>query len=242
MLEKDDGIVLRAARSGETSQLVTFLGRGSGKVRLMAKGALGSKSPWRGLFQPGHHLEVVYYFKEGRTLFFLKEASLASPPPARRDSLPHLATMLAATELLEMVCYQGSPDEQIVDVAVDYVSHLDCEDPLFLFLALELKLLDALGAAPGVSTCERCGAGVAGGSYSPRDGASFCREHGPGGAALRLGADLVALVERATAEPFADLAVETVPPRLRKQLGKLVHWTYTLHVHGYTLPRSLNLI
>jgi hypothetical protein len=29
---------------------------------------------------------------------------------------------------------------------------------------------------------------------------------------------------------------------VRKQLGRLVHWTYTYHVQGYHLPRSLNLI
>lgn len=242
MLEKDDGIVLRATRSGETSQAVTFLGRRSGKVRLMAKGALASKSPWRGLFEPGQHVEVVYYYKENRSLYYIREASHASPSASRRDSLPHLATLLAAMELLELVCYQGSPDETVVEVTVDFVRHQACDDPLFLFLALELKLLEALGVSPGVSACERCGAGVAGGSYSPRDGASFCREHGPGGDVLPLGGAMVSLIERATAQPFAELAGASVPPRLRKQLGKLVHWTYTLHVHGYTLPKSLNLI
>jgi len=42
----------------------------------------------------------------------------------------------------------------------------------------------------------------------------------------------------------AALAVlrEAVARGVRKELGRLVHWTYTYHVQGYHLPRSLNLI
>ncbi|MEJ2720147.1 MAG: recombination protein O N-terminal domain-containing protein [bacterium] len=63
MIKKDEGVILRSARSGETSKLVTFLGLESGKIRLIAKGALGGKSPFRGVLEPGNHLEIVYYFK-----------------------------------------------------------------------------------------------------------------------------------------------------------------------------------
>jgi DNA repair protein RecO len=245
MLQKDEGIVLRTARSGETSQTFTFLGRSSGRIRLLAKGALGSGSPWRGMFEPGNHVEVLYYLKEGRSLYFVREASLASPPGPRRDSLPHMATLLASMELLDQVCYAGSPDEHIVDLAVDYTRQQDCADPLFLFLALEVKLLAALGAAPDVAACSLCGADPAGGTYSPGDGSSLCREHSGrdrAGDALGLDAQTLALLELCASEPFEAIAGHEVPARRRKELGRLVHWTYTHHVHGYSLPKSLKLI
>jgi len=242
MLKKDDGIVLRTARSGETSQLLTFLGRESGKVRFSAKGALGSKSPFRGIFEPGRHLEVVYYYKEGRTLFFIKEASPGSPSPRRRESLAHMATLLAAMELLDQVCYSGSPDPYIVDIVIDYVRSQDCDDPLFMFLALEIKLLSALGAAPGVDSCGRCGQDLTGGTYSPSQGESFCREHSNAADALPMTPETAGVIELCTVAPFAELVGLDVPQQRRKLLGKLVHWTYTHHVHGYSLPKSLNLI
>jgi DNA repair protein RecO len=242
MLEKDEGIVLRTARSGETSLVVTFLGGGSGRIRLLAKGALGERSPWRGLFEAGNHVEVVYYYKEGRSLYFVREASLGSAPGRRRDSLPHMAALLAAMELFEQVCYAGSPDPHIVDIAVDYVRHQDCRDPLFLFLALEVKLLTALGATPELTACAACGGALAGGTYSPRDGSSYCREHSGGPDAMALGDGTVTLMEYCAGEPFDALAGHDIPAVDRKELGKLVHWTYTHHVHGYSLPKSLNLI
>lgn len=245
MLQKDDGIVLRTTRSGETSQVAVFLGRSSGKVRLMAKGALGPKSPWRGLFEPGHHIEVVYYFKEARSVYYIKEAASASPTSRaarRRDSLPHLAAMLAAMELLDLVCYHGSPDERVADLAVDYARHQDADDPLLMFLAFEVKLLEALGAAPEVSACAVCGSDLDGGAYSPREGASFCREHAGAADAVGLDARTVEEIARCMAEPFSALEHAEIDPARRKDLGKLVHWTYTHHVHGYSLPKSLNLI
>jgi DNA repair protein RecO (recombination protein O) len=242
MLEKDEGIVLRTSRSGETSLTATFLGRSSGKIRLLAKGALGEKSPWRGIFAPGNHVEAVYYYREDRSVYFVREASLGSAPGRRRDSLPHMATLLAAMELFEQVCYAGSPDAHIADIAVDYVRHQECRDPLFLFLALEIKLLAALGATPEISACAECGAPLVDGTYSPRDGSSLCREHSGAADSLSLAGDTMVLLEFCAAEPFDALAGHDVPAAHRKELGKLVHWTYTHHVHGYSLPKSLNLI
>jgi DNA repair protein RecO (recombination protein O) len=240
VLQKDDGIVLRSARSGETSQTVVFLGRASGKIRLMAKGALAPRSPWRGLFEPGRNVEAVYYFKEGRTLYYVKEAAPAGPAVERRDSLPHLAALLAATELLDQVCYPGSPDERIVEVAVDYVRHLDCPDPLFLFLAFEIKLLAELGASPEMTECMSCGGPAH--AYSAREGSSYCREHAGVEDAATLLEETAELLRHCVSSPLATLAAMDVSARGRKQLGKLVHWTYTHHVHGYSLPKSLNLI
>ena len=90
--------------------------------------------------------------------------------------------------------------------------------------------------------CWKCGAPLVDGTYSPRDGASFCREHSGAADSLSLGGDTVVLLEYCAAEPFDALAGHDVPAVHRKELGKLVHWTYTHHVHGYSLPKSLNLI
>jgi len=52
----------------------------------------------------------------------------------------------------------------------------------------------------------------------------------------------VVAAARCAQEPYAALAAREVSRAARKELGRLVHWTYTYHVQGYHLPRSLNLI
>ncbi len=244
MLIKDTGVVLSAARSGESSLLFVFLGRASGKIRILAKGALSARHPTRGVIEPGNQLEVLFHHREGYFTRYLKESSLIAAPGAGRESLPHLAASLAALELLDQVCVSGgSLDEVIVDTAVAFLSAPRADDPLLLFLAFEIKLLAALGVSPDTTNCVRCGAVPDEGSYSPRDGVSFCAEHrAPCPDAVTLSPEVLAAVARCAAEPFPELAGNEVSRAARKELGRLVHWTYTYHVQGYHLPRSLNLI
>lgn len=244
MLIKDRGLVLSAARSGETSISFVFLGRESGKVRVLSKGALGPKHPTRGALEPGNHIEALFYQREGYATRYLKESSLIAAPGAGRESLPHLAAGLAALELLDQVCVPGaSLDSAIVDTAAAFLSAPMGGDPLLMFLAFEIKLLAALGVSPDTVSCVRCGAHVEEGSYSPRDGVSFCAEHRavyPD--AVDLSHDVVLAAHCCAQEPYPALAARAVSRDTRKELGRLVHWTYTYHVQGYHLPRSLNLI
>jgi len=244
MLIKDSGLVLSAVRSGETSLSLLFLGRDSGKIRLLAKGAIGPKHPTRGAIEPGNEIEVLFYQREGYATRYLKESSLIVAPCAGRESLPHLAAGLAALELLDQVCVPGaSLDAGIVDTAAAFLSAPRSGDPLLLFLAFEIKLLSVLGVSPDTVSCVQCGADLVEGTYSPRDGVSFCAEHRAAFPdAVDLKPEVVATVAHCAREPYPALAAREVSRAARKELGRLVHWTYTWHVQGYHLPRSLNLI
>lgn len=242
MLVKDDGIVLRTKRSGETSLIAVFLGRQAGKIRLIAKGALAARSRWRGLLEPGTHLEMVYYRRENRTLYFAREAAMLSRSP-EHSALEPLAMRLAALELLDAVCYSGASDAATLDVALDYLGAPNATDPLFLFLAFEARLLDVLGALPDLSGCWQCGGPLAGGQFDPHEGTGGCREHPlAGGIQVDVVTGLPATLEMCCRAPLADLASAQVDPGVRKELGRLLHWTYTEHIQGYSLPGSLNLV
>jgi DNA repair protein RecO len=243
MIRKDEGVVLKTARSGETSRIVTFLGRESGKVRLLAKGALKEASPLRGLLEPGSHVEVLFYFAEDRSLYYLKEAHAYSALETGRESLDRMVAALAALELLDRVCYQESPEPRIVDLLVDYLSNPDGEDPLYLFLAFELKLLEVLGAIPDFARCASCGDELVRGFFHPDDGESRCARHSdPSRRRIALDGELVRALADLEGEPLGNLARRKAGRALRKRLGGILHWTYTLHVENYRLPESLKLL
>jgi DNA repair protein RecO len=244
MLIKDNGVVLSAARTGESSLSFVFLGRDSGKVRVLSKGAMSAKHPTRGALEPGNELEVLFYQRDGYVTRYLKEVTLLQAPRSGRDSLPHMAAYLAALELLDQVCVPGaSLDEAIVDTAAAYLAAPKPGDPLLLLLAFQIKLLTALGVSPDTGSCARCGADPEHGIYSPRDGVSYCAAHrGPFPDAVTLSTGVVAAAASCAGVPFAELAGAGVTRSVRKELGRLVHWTYTYHVQGYHLPRSLNLL
>ncbi|MEA2533320.1 MAG: repair protein RecO, partial [Actinomycetota bacterium] len=52
MLYKDEAVVLRTMRLGEADRIVTFVGRGQGKIRAVAKGVRKTKSRFGGRLEP----------------------------------------------------------------------------------------------------------------------------------------------------------------------------------------------
>ena len=243
MLKKDEGVVLKTTRSGETSLVVTFLGRELGKIRLMAKGVMSPKRLTRGSFEPGSHIEVVFYYGPARTLYYIKDVSALSPAFIKRDSLPHMAAGLAVAELLDQVCYAQSPDVSVVDLAVEYARSDRGRDPLFFFLAFQVKLLEALGTLPQLTRCAHCSGPVLDGAYSAGEGESYCREHaGEDQSTLSLPGGVIEVFDQCLNEPLTELSNTEVTREVRKTLGKIIHWTYTYHVQGYSLPKSLSLI
>lgn len=244
MIRKDEGIVLRSFRSGETSRHVTLFARQAGKVKVVAKGALAPKSPLRSVLEPGNIVDFLYYHREGRTLYFLKEASTTRSAGRLRESLPRLAAVLAALEIIDAVCYWASPESRIVDLYAEYEAVCqDVQDPLLLFLAFELGLLEILGLLPDFFSCNVCNAPIEAGYYHPSDGAVACRDHSAQAPdRVAVDAALLALIERIGRGPMQQLAPMEVEAGLRKRLGKMLHWTYTFHIQGYRLPEALKLI
>lgn len=243
MLQKDEGVVLKTARSGESSRLVTFLGRESGKMRLLAKGAMGPKSPFRGALETGGRIDVVYYHKEGRSLYFLKEVYVRSLLETGRESLGSMAAALAVLELLDRVCFWESAEPRVVDLLFEYLDSRDVSDPVFFFLAFEWRLLAVLGASPDFAGCAACGKKLDDGFYHAEEGLSVCPVHThPAPRRIKLNDELLSLLASLDEGPLAGLAGTIVSPSSRKRLGAVIHWTYTFHVNNYRLPESLKLI
>ncbi|MEJ2720148.1 MAG: DNA repair protein RecO C-terminal domain-containing protein [bacterium] len=158
-------------------------------------------------------------------------------------TLARLAAVLGVLELLDQVCFPGSPEPTIVSLVLEYLRCPADNDPLFSFLVFEFKLLVVLGAVPDFASCAACGRPVQEGYFHPAEGASTCRTHA-GSSARRvwMGRELVALIEKIARLPLAELrGIETTAP-VRKDLGAVLHWTYTFHVNNYRLPEALKLI
>ena len=243
LLKKEAGVVLKRARSGSASSIVTMLGAESGKIKLMAKGARTKDSPFRGSLEPGSIIEAVYYFKERREIYFLRETAILTGPPPGAASLQALSARLAALELVDQICYPGDPDRAVWELIVSYLRTGRAADPLVLFLAFEVKLLGALGVLPEFHLCAECGAPVARGRYDPANGMSFCeRERTAGGELMPLDGALLDVLDRAGHAGLQELAGLELSDSVRKRFGLLLHWTYTYHVQGYRVPNSLKLL
>jgi DNA repair protein RecO len=242
MLKKEEGVVIRSSRSG-SSRIATFLGEESGKIKLIAKAAMKDKSPYRAALEPGTVLQAVYYYKEGRDLFYLKEAEIRIAGASVEDSLPGMASRLAAIELVDQVTYFGHRDEGVFETIVSFLAVQRPQDPLFFFLVLQMKLLGVIGSLPEFGHCSVCGEKLESGVYDPRGGVSFCAgDETRGAEAMPLEADCLSLIETVAVRPFRELSAMRIEESLRKSFGQILHWTYIYHVQGYRLPDSFKLL
>jgi DNA repair protein RecO (recombination protein O) len=65
MLYRDQGVVLRSVKLGETDRIVTVLGRGNGKVRAVAKGVRKPGSRFGARLEPTSHVAFQCYRGRG---------------------------------------------------------------------------------------------------------------------------------------------------------------------------------
>ena len=151
--------------------------------------------------------------------------------------------MLAVLELIDQVCGWRQADERIHDLLGEYIRCDPIRDPVSSFLFFEYHLLGVLGVQPDFTSCARCGARIDQGFYSAAEGATVCGRHGgrsPGVVPVK--PELVEVVRRVERTPLTALCEVALERGTRKNLGKVIHSTYTYHVHGYTLPEALKLI
>jgi DNA repair protein RecO (recombination protein O) len=73
--ERSEAVVIRSVDFSETSRIVTFLTPDRGKLACLAAGVKRPKSKWASLLDTFSRLEIVYYWKEGRSVQKLGDAA-----------------------------------------------------------------------------------------------------------------------------------------------------------------------
>lgn len=161
MISRTEAIVLRVFPYSETSRVVSWLGRDTGRLTTLVKGALRPKGRLLGQFDLFYTCEVLYYDREPRELFILKECAPLKPRPALRDDWRACAVASYLADLL----YRISPARAhhpglfgALDAALDHLAGHGAA-PAFVFW-FELKLLQLLGLSPMFRTCAQCRAAI----------------------------------------------------------------------------------
>jgi DNA repair protein RecO len=244
VIAADHGVVLRAYKLRETSQIVCVLGLEQGRLRLVAHGSRGPRHKFGASLEPGSEIDLVFSRGPGRDLGTLREAVLKRSWLAGAARLDIMATGLAVLELVDQVLPEGAVDAGMTrDVLVTLESVARSPDrggALGAFYRFELALLGRLGLEPALHACPVCGreAGAVPAVLKLREGALYCASCSSRGAGrLVLAAD--------TAAVLAGLSRGEVPPagpRTRRSIGLVLHRLLEVHVERYRYPRAMALL
>src|SRR5688572_9222547 len=160
-LYREQGIVLRTYKLGETDRIVNLLSQGRGKIRAVAKGVRRPGSKFGGRLEPYSHVDLQLY--EGRNLDVINQAELIEPFARIRDDFTLSACAATMVEAADRVVQE---DERNV--------------PVFLLLRAGLQALQALPPYPAIFVdAFLLRLAAAAGFHLFVDSCAHCRRPGP---------------------------------------------------------------
>ncbi len=236
---KTQAIVLRNRRFSETSLVVTLLGRDSGRLDVLAKGARREKSPLFGHLDLYQKEDVLVLRRPGAGLDLLIEAAFADEHVGLRFSPPAFAAAGLLADLAAEATLPGEPLPELYDTLAGALSVLStlgdaaahaglgaalpftpAEKNILVGRTLKLALLDMLGwlgYGLELNRCVVCGRAIAsGGALSRRSGGWVCAGCRPkAGESVRIGDNaLASLRMRGDGDERFELAL---PPGERRR-------------------------
>jgi DNA repair protein RecO (recombination protein O) len=229
-LYRDQGVVLRTIKLGETDRIVTVLTQGHGKIRAVAKGVRKPGSRFGARLEPTSHVALQCY--KGRELDIVTQTETIDANRALREHygcLTHAVSMLEATD---QVAQEHEPDPALYRMLVGALRTLAAEPTPLVSAAFFWKLLSLEGFHPLLDECARCGGDGPFVAFDVEEGGVLCDGCGRSGG-RRVGPDALALVQRilggelrgALAEPpgattleVERLAVSTLEHHLERRL------------------------
>lgn len=156
-LYRDEGIVLRTQKLGETDRIITLLTREHGLIRAVAKGVRRTSSRFGGRLEPFCIVELQCY--EGRTLDTITQAeSVAMYGPAISADIDKYFAANTMVETAERLATHDAPGSQyhllygaLRSLAQDRAPRELVRDGYLL------RALGLAGWAPGLDRCVVCG-------------------------------------------------------------------------------------
>ena len=155
MLYRDQGVVLRSIKLGETDRIVTILGQGHGKVRAVAKGVRKPGSRFGARLEPTSHIAFQCYRGRGELDVVTQVETIDANRSLREHygCLTHAVSMLEATD---QIAQDREPNPALYRMLVGALRTLATEPSSMVSAAFFWKLLSLEGFHPVLDACARC--------------------------------------------------------------------------------------
>ncbi len=153
-LYRDQGVVLRTIKLGETDRIVTFLTQGHGKVRAVAKGVRKPGSRFGARLEPMSHLVLQCY--RGRELDVVTQVETIDAHRSLREHYGCLTHGISMLEAADQVAQEREPHPALYRMLVGALRALASTPSSLVSAAFFWKVLSLEGFHPMLDSCARC--------------------------------------------------------------------------------------
>jgi len=206
-LYRERGVVLRTHKLGEADRIITFMTRGRGKVRAVAKGVRKTKSRFGGRLEPPSHVDLQLY--EGRELDIVTQVETLDHFGGLREEYERLARAVAMLEATDQIALEREANPQLYKMLVGALRALADRDTPLVVPAFFLKVLALEGFRPQVDECAVCGAENGLVSWAIEEDGLRCSAHRQG---APIGPEAVGMLQRILGGQLGDALNEPVSP------------------------------
>lgn len=152
-VERTEAVVLRGVDFSETSRIVTFLTPDRGLLACMAAGARKPKGGNAGALDTFNRLEIVYYWKENRSVQRLAESHLLDGFARVKSDLEKSVFQAFPIELVCNTAQENEPSHEMFNMLTTGLAGMAAwqGDPRTHAAWQVLHLLDTAGFAPDLA-------------------------------------------------------------------------------------------
>jgi DNA repair protein RecO (recombination protein O) len=167
VLIKDAAICIRSIDYSETSQIVTFFTRATGKISAIAKGSKRPKSAFDGPIEIFSYGRIVFSDSNKEKLATLTEFEQQPDLTGLRNNLFSLNCRLFGAELLNSLTHDYDPHPDLFDSFLQFLQNINesqvtshesrtTSHELSLLILFQLALLKEVGLQPILNACVNC--------------------------------------------------------------------------------------
>jgi len=160
MLIKDTAICIRCVDYSETSQIVTFFARQSGKIGAIAKGSKRAKSSFEGAIEIFSFGDIMFHAGQDDKLSTLTEFQQKSGLSGLSRNYLGYNSSLFACELVTNLVDEYDPHPQLFDDFMQFLKDVQTvasqNETISLLIYFQLSLLREIGLQPVLSECANC--------------------------------------------------------------------------------------
>ena len=155
---RDDAVVLRTYKSGESDRVAVLWTRHYGKVRVLAKGIRKASSRLGGNLETLAYVDVDLVRTRG-DFYIARHVAHRERLTTLRSSYGRINAGYAVVEVVDAIPSDDVADEGIFDLVTRVLLTLDDErfDPALVPASFYFKLLAHDGSEPVVDVCVNCG-------------------------------------------------------------------------------------
>ena len=160
--ERTEAVVLRGVDFSETSRIVTFLTPDRGRLACLAKGVRRKGSALAPVLDTFNRVELVYYWKDGRSVQNLGEAALLDEFGRIKADLEKTTFAALPLEIAGKVAHENEPSHALYSALVHGLEGLAgwSGDARAHACWQVMQLLSVAGFEPALDACGSCGGPV----------------------------------------------------------------------------------